>query len=139
LTPIETTIFQAFTTSLTFEMKMVPSLCCLALAALSIVSSTCAQGIPGTFAPNPNKIGDGSGKSMDSPHFRVYRAGKSANTALRELEGAYTCFVQRLGWRSHGLGKDVQNDSGPHYKLNVYAVENKDNKGGVFKTAYDTS
>jgi hypothetical protein len=115
---------------------MVPSLAHLALAALSFVSSTCAQGgIPATFAPNPNKIGDTSGKFMDSPHFRVYRAGKNANTALRELEGAYTCFVQRLGWRSHGLGRDVQNDSGPHYKLNLYAVENKDNKGGVFKTA----
>jgi hypothetical protein len=118
---------------------MVLSLVHLALVALSVVSSTYAQGsIPATFAPNPNRIGDTSGKYMDSPHFRMYRAGKNANTALRELEGAYTCFVQRLGWRSHGLDKNAQNDSGPHYKMNVYAVENKDNKGGVFKTAYDT-
>jgi hypothetical protein len=113
---------------------MAPSISQIALASLALLSSAWAQG---TFAVNPNRVGSGSGTPKDSAHFRVYGAGDKSAAVLRELEGAYQCYVETLGWRSHGLSKNAQNDSGQQYKLNVYIKGSIGGAAGVMKTAYE--
>jgi hypothetical protein len=115
---------------------MAPSIGQLAVALLSLISSAYAQREPAIFQVNPNRVGSGSGQPTDSPHFRIYGAGGKSEAALRELEGAYSCFVNTLGWRSSGLSKNAQNDNGPFYKLNVYVKGSIGGAAGVMKTAY---
>jgi len=94
-----------------------------AVAALPSVPApiTPRQAAPKEFQPNP-RIGGGGGSFKDSAHFRVYGASSAADGALRELEAAYHCFVDTLGWRSSGLSKNSASDTGPYYKMNIYAV-----------------
>jgi hypothetical protein len=78
---------------------------------------------PADFTPNPMP-GGGGNKFKDSPHFRVYgySTDAAANSAIKSLEAAYSCFVDDLGWRSTGLSFNTENDTGPYYKVNVYSV-----------------
>lgn len=110
----------------------------ITLAALALLYPVNAQSRePAIFQPNPNKVGSGSGLSgpKDSAHFRVYGGGAKSDAILRELEGAYSCFVNDLGWRSSGLSRNAQNDNGPWYKLNVYVRGSIGGAAGVLKTA----
>lgn len=78
---------------------------------------------PASFTANPS-VGPGGSSYRDSAHFRLYASDLStADQALRALEGAYTCFVDHLGWRSTGLSYNVaHNSNGPWTKVNVYSV-----------------
>jgi hypothetical protein len=67
-------------------------------------------------------IGGASGQAKESAHFRVYGAADgAADAALKMLEGAYSCFVDTLCWRSSGLSISG-NDSGPRTKMNIIVV-----------------
>ncbi|KAL2783752.1 hypothetical protein BJX66DRAFT_116051 [Aspergillus keveii] len=93
---------------------------------------------PSEFTANPS-IGGGGSTYTDSPRFRVYGAtGTQADTTLQMLEGAYTCFVTGLGWRSHGLSYNTDSDtSDVWYKENVYAVSSLDaGAAGVMHSDY---
>jgi hypothetical protein len=81
----------------------------------------CDKG-PAQFDANPS-VGGGGSQFKDSPHFRIYGATDAqADEAFKELEAAYSCFVDTLCWRSPGLSiKDTAND-GPFYKMNFYVV-----------------
>ncbi|KAF4629931.1 hypothetical protein G7Y89_g8215 [Cudoniella acicularis] len=79
---------------------------------------------PAEFTANPTPGGGGS-KYRDSPHFRMYNytTTTAADSTIKTLESAYSCFVDDLGWRSTGLTYNGElSDSGPYYKLNVYNV-----------------
>lgn len=77
---------------------------------------------PAEFEPNP-RVGGGGSQFTDSPHFRIYGAsGGAADGAIDQLEAAYSCFVETLCWRSSGLTINSDSDSGPYYKMNIYAV-----------------
>lgn len=96
-----------------------------------------AAAAPATFTANPN-VGPGGSTFEDSAHFRVY-GGSSADAkdALQMLEGAYECFVEKLGWRSTGLSFN-EDDSGPWYKTNIYSVDALDSAAGVMHSDYNT-
>lgn len=82
----------------------------------------CTSSAPAQFSPNPG-VGGGGGQFTDSAHFRVYGAsGAQADAAIKELEAAYSCFVETLCWRSSGLSVNASSDSGPYSKMNIYAV-----------------
>ncbi|KAF2665300.1 hypothetical protein BT63DRAFT_458867 [Microthyrium microscopicum] len=93
---------------------------------------------PEVFQPNPNSsaasMGGGGADFKDSPHFRVYGAGTSADTSLKWLEGAYQCFVKELGWRTSGLSRYAKDDKGPYYKENIYARAQLTGASGVMNT-----
>ncbi|KAK2762070.1 hypothetical protein FQN54_001077 [Arachnomyces sp. PD_36] len=90
--------------------------------AISGITEVLAQPPPGTFEPYPS-AGGGGDQFIDSPHFRVYGpvASDVANATLSQLEAAYACFVDTLGWRSSGLSYNDDSDAGPWYKTNVYS------------------
>lgn len=98
-----------------------------------------AEAVPATFTANPS-IGPGGSSFTDSSHFRVYGAsGTPANNALNMLEGAYSCFVDTLGWRSSGLAFNAPNDvDGPWTKVNVYSVDALEGAAGVMHSDFDT-
>lgn len=84
----------------------------------------CTSKAPAEFEVNAN-IGGGGSQPTDSPHFRIYGAsGQAAMDAINELEAAYNCYVETLCWRSSGLSFNQDNDDGPFYKMNIYAVGN---------------
>jgi hypothetical protein len=75
----------------------------------------------------------------DSPHFRVYGAPENtAKDALNMLEGAYSCYVDTLGWRSSGLAFNAASDNGPWTKVNVYSVSDLGNAAGVMHSDFQT-
>ncbi|KAH6982620.1 hypothetical protein EDB80DRAFT_657056 [Ilyonectria destructans] len=89
---------------------------------------------PATFTAN-NKVGPGGSSFKDSDHFRVYNADSAASaSALAMLEGAYDCFVTKLGWRSSGLSYNADNDDGPWTKTNVYSVSTLEGAAGVMQS-----
>lgn len=94
------------------------------LAAIAALSwSTLAATPPAVFQANP-RVGPGGMRFKDSPHFRIYNApsDSAADSAIKSLEAAYSCFVDDLGWRSSGLSFRQEDDNGPWYKVNVYTV-----------------
>lgn len=99
----------------------------VAFVHLAIVAASPAKQIraapPASFTAN-NAIGPGGSTFADSAHFRIYGAtGSSATNALNMLEGAYSCYVDTLGWRSSGLSfNDASDSDGPWTKVNVYSV-----------------
>jgi hypothetical protein len=97
------------------------------------------EAMPATFTANAN-IGPGGSIFTDSPHFRVYGASSTtANDTLNMLEGAYSCFVDTLGWRSSGLSFNAANDvDGPWSKVNIYSVDTLENAAGVMHSDFDT-
>ncbi|KAF7556169.1 hypothetical protein G7Z17_g1615 [Cylindrodendrum hubeiense] len=90
---------------------------------------------PATFTANAN-VGPGGSSFKDSDHFRVYNADSAAATsALAMLEGAYECFVTKLGWRSSGLSYNSAADAaGPWYKTNIYSVSTLEGAAGVMQS-----
>ncbi|KAF2218886.1 hypothetical protein BDZ85DRAFT_299217 [Elsinoe ampelina] len=93
----------------------------VALISAGLVSAQAAP--PAEFQVAPSPVGRGGTQFKDSPHFRVYGAPDAkATNAIGQLEAAYDCFIETLGWRSTGLSfNDAQND-GPWYKTGVYQV-----------------
>lgn len=91
-----------------------------------------ARAPPAQFTANAN-VGPGGGTFTDSAHFRVYgQTGSTAQSALNQLEAAYKCFVDDLGWRSSGLSYNDNTDAdGPWYKVNVYSVGTLPGAAGV--------
>jgi hypothetical protein len=88
----------------------------------SVEPPVCQSSAPAEFQPNPS-VGGGAGPFTDSPHFRIYGAtGAQADTAIKALEAAYSCFVETLCWRSSGLSNNGTSDSGPYHKMNIYSV-----------------
>ncbi|KAH7076386.1 hypothetical protein BKA63DRAFT_412570 [Paraphoma chrysanthemicola] len=98
-----------------------------------------ARAPPATFTAN-NAIGPGGSSFTDSAHFRVYGAtGTTATNSLNMLEGAYSCFVDTLGWRSSGLAfNDASDADGPWTKVNVYSVSELSGAAGVMHSDYAT-
>jgi hypothetical protein len=93
---------------------------------------------PATYTANAN-IGPGGSTYKDSAHFRVYgNNGSPADQALAMLEGAFDCFVTRLGWRSTGLSYNQGSDNGPWYKTNIYSVASLPGAAGVMHSDYAT-
>lgn len=92
--------------------------------ALSLPFLVASAAPPADFQANP-KVGPGGTRFKDSPHFRIYNASNDtiADTTIKGLEAAYSCFVTNLGWRSTGLSFRADNDDGPFYKVNVYQVD----------------
>lgn len=103
------------------------------LAAFGILG-VAAQTPPDNFTPNPN-IGGGGRTYKDSAHFRVYNGGTSVDTVLKDLEAAYSCFVDNLGWRSTGLSYNG-GDTGPFYKMNIYGVSSLGGAAGQMFSDY---
>ena len=99
---------------------------------LSGVIGALAQTPPDTFEPYPSAGGGGS-QFTDSAHFRVYDAASEdiANATLGQMEAAYTCLVETLGWRSSGLSYNQDTDDGPWYKTNVYSKPAIEGAAGV--------
>ena len=88
----------------------------------SVEPPVCQVSAPAMFEANPS-IGGGGSPFVDSAHFRVIGAsGAAADAALKQLEAAYSCFVETLCWRSSGLSINGTSDAGPHYKMNIYSV-----------------
>ncbi|KAF2831085.1 hypothetical protein CC86DRAFT_341687 [Ophiobolus disseminans] len=95
---------------------------------------------PATFTAN-NAIGPGGSSFTDSAHFRVYgETGTTATNTLNMLEGAYSCFVDTLGWRSSGLAfNDATDADGPWTKVNIYSVSTlSGGAAGVMHSDYKT-
>ncbi|KAF2405126.1 hypothetical protein EJ06DRAFT_545709 [Trichodelitschia bisporula] len=89
-----------------------------------------AQTPPAIFEANPG-IGGGGSQFKDSPHFRVYGASDSqADAAIKELEAAYNCLVETIGWRSSGLSYNTASNAGPYYKMNIYGVSSLGSAAG---------
>ncbi|KAF4553414.1 Hypothetical protein D9617_7g031410 [Elsinoe fawcettii] len=105
----------------------------VALISAGLVNSQAAPPAEFTAAPNPN--GRGGSAFKDSPHFRVYGAPDAkATNAIGQLEAAYDCFIETLGWRSTGLSyNDAQND-GPWYKTGVYQVNDLGGAAGAMSS-----
>jgi hypothetical protein len=83
---------------------------------------TCESMAPAEFMPNPS-VGGGGSQFKDSPHFRIVGVSDTeADAAIKELEAAYSCFVETLCWRSSGLSFKSTSDSGPYYKMNIYGT-----------------
>ncbi|RSL48773.1 hypothetical protein CEP53_009420 [Fusarium sp. AF-6] len=79
---------------------------------------------PDIFEANPN-VGNGGSDFKDSARFRVYGASSTeADEALAMLEGAYDCFISKLGLRSSGL--TFYDDDDTYYKTNFYTVNSLD-------------
>ncbi|KAG7104530.1 hypothetical protein HYQ44_015842 [Verticillium longisporum] len=76
---------------------------------------------PATFTANPD-VGAGGSTFKDSAHFRIYGNANAADEALAMLEGAFSCFVETLNFRSTGLSYNPGSDDGPYYKTNIYSV-----------------
>jgi hypothetical protein len=108
----------------------------VALIQIAIVAAAPAIQVravpPATFTAN-NAIGPGGSSFTDSAHFRMYGAsGNTASNSLNMLEGAYSCFVDTLGWRSSGLSfNDASDSDGPWTKVNVYSVSTLSGAAGV--------
>ncbi|PNS17458.1 hypothetical protein CAC42_7141 [Sphaceloma murrayae] len=104
-------------------MPSVHSTLAVAFLSAGLVACQAAPAPPAEFSPAPNPRGRGGGAVKDSAHFRVTGAPDDrATKAIAQLEAAYGCFVDTLGWRSTGLSfNDAAND-GPWYKTNVYQV-----------------
>jgi hypothetical protein len=106
------------------------------LLIVSVINSVTAQiGAPAEFTVK--QVGPGGTSFKDSPHFRVYGANSDddASKALKMLEAAYQCYVNDLGWRSHGLTYNPGPDTGPWYKENIYAMASAGaGAAGVMKT-----
>ncbi|PKS10928.1 hypothetical protein jhhlp_002686 [Lomentospora prolificans] len=98
------------------------SLILLALGATALPQPQ-ASSPPTEFQGN-SAIGPGGSQYKDSPHFRIFAAPSNdvADSMIRSLESAYTCFVDHLGWRSTGLSFRDASDAGPWTKVNVYNV-----------------
>jgi hypothetical protein len=80
-----------------------------------------ASNAPADFMPNTTAGGGGT-VLKDSAHFRIYGSAPAATaeTTLKHMEAAYTCFVEQWCFRSTGLVVQ-KGDSGPWYKTNIYA------------------
>src|SRR4029079_5446990 len=76
---------------------------------------------PADFMPNTTAGGGGT-VLKDSAHFRIYGSAPAgtAETTLKHMEAAYTCFVEEWCFRSTGLVVQ-KGDTGPWYKTNIYA------------------
>jgi hypothetical protein len=97
----------------------------------------CTSTAPDEFEGN-DKVGGGGAVYEDSPHFRVYGSASASaiDSALKNSEAAYSCFVEDWCFRSVGL--PVKGDaSGPYYKMNIYAVGSLGSAAGV--TQWDAS
>jgi hypothetical protein len=76
-------------------------------------------------------------KFVESPRFRVLFKNNQegiearAKTALKHLEASYDCFVGTMGWRSSGVSYNGNQDKGPYYKLNAFAVTSSSEIGGA--------
>ena len=94
----------------------------------------CTSSAPAMFEPNPN-VGGGGSQFTDSAHFRIYGAsGAAADGAIKNLEAAYSCFVETLCWRSSGLSIKDTADDGPYHKMNIYAVGSLTGAAGVMSS-----
>ena len=90
----------------------------------------CEDKSPAEFEVNAS-VGGGGSSFKDSPHFRIYGVSDAqATAAIGELEAAYTCFVEKLCWRSSGLSYKDASDAGPYYKMNIYGVGSLGGAGG---------
>ncbi|PSK35051.1 hypothetical protein B9Z65_1634 [Elsinoe australis] len=116
-------------------MPSIPSTLAVALISAGLVSSQAAPAPPAQFTAAPNPAGRGGSSFKDSPHFRVYGApDDTATQAISQLEAAYSCFIDTLGWRSTGLSfNDAQND-GPWYKTGVYQVNELGGAAGAMSS-----
>lgn len=90
------------------------------------------------FVPNPT-VGGGGSQFKDSPHFRIHGASDSqADVAIKHLEAAYACFVDGMGWRTHGLSYKRGPETGPLYKENIYTVATLGSAAGEMFTDFRT-
>jgi hypothetical protein len=53
------------------------------------------------------------------------------------LEGAYSCYVEKLGWRSSGLAFNAASDNGPWTKVNIYTVNDLGTAAGVMHSDFE--
>jgi hypothetical protein len=100
---------------------------------------------PAEFQFNPragDPIHGGTNSSVwsqfvESPRFRIFFKSEQsgtegrAKTGLKHLEAAYECFTGELGWRSSGLSYNGNQEDGPFYKLNAFAVSSSRDIGGA--------
>jgi hypothetical protein len=76
-------------------------------------------------------------KYVESPRFRIfYKPNQQgvegrAQTALKHLEAAYECFTGPMGWRSSGISYNGNQEQGPYYKLNGFAITSPSEIGGA--------
>ncbi|KAF1981393.1 hypothetical protein K402DRAFT_386526 [Aulographum hederae CBS 113979] len=109
----------------------------VAVIALGIDSVT-AQSTPSApVAPQfqaPPNVGRGTGQYTDSAHFRIWGTASQAKSTINELEAAYSCFVDGMGYRSTGLSYNDAGNSGPFYKMNVYSKASLGNAAGVMQS-----
>jgi hypothetical protein len=75
---------------------------------------------------------------VDSPRFRFFFKPATqrgvearARTAVKHLEAAYECFTGPMGWRSSGISYNGNQEQGPYYKLNGFAVTSPSEIGGA--------
>lgn len=75
---------------------------------------------------------------VDSPRFRFfYKSGAQrgaearVKTGVKHLEAAYECFTGPMGWRSSGISYNGNQEQGPYYKLNAFAVTSPSDIGGA--------
>ena len=76
-------------------------------------------------------------KFVESPRFRIFYKPTQqgvegrAKTALKHLEAAYECFTGPMGWRSSGISYNGNQEQGPYYKLNGFAITSGKEIGGA--------
>jgi hypothetical protein len=74
---------------------------------------------------------------VESPRFRIfYKPNQQgvearAKTALNHLEAAHHCYTGELGWRSSGISYNGNQEQGPYYKLNGFALTSGSEIGGA--------
>ncbi|KAF2221822.1 hypothetical protein BDZ85DRAFT_320130 [Elsinoe ampelina] len=75
-------------------------------------------GAPFAYAPGSTTV-----PVAQSPRFAIYGpGGKDFNKALNNLEMAYECFVNTLGWKSSGVS--TRTNIPGYFKTNFYQVQN---------------
>jgi hypothetical protein len=81
----------------------------------------------------PNTTAGGGGTVLkDSARFRIYGSAPSAtaDATLKNMEAAYSCFIDEWCFRSTGLVVQ-KGDAGPWYKTNIYASASLGNAAGL--------
>jgi hypothetical protein len=130
---------------LTIPKLVLLSVFCYSASALPQNGVAPAGAVPATFQFNPRGGDPAQGgtksevwpKYVESPRFRIFYKPTQqgvegrAKTALNHLEAAYECFTGPLGWRSSGVSYNGNQESGPYYKLNGFAITSGKEIGGA--------
>jgi hypothetical protein len=108
-------------------------------------AATPAAAEPAEFQYNPRGGDPAQGgtnttiwsKYVESPRFRIFYKPTQqgvegrAKTALNHLEAAYECWTGTMGWRSSGISYNGNQEQGPYYKLNGFAITSGSEIGGA--------